>query len=78
MPIEDYSIEDHTHRFGLWTAARAASTSRFSNSEIAEFLEKCKLKESLQELRNSHSMDHEIYKEWFIQKATFIVGCMSS
>lgn len=77
MSKENYSIEEHTHRFGLWTAARAASTSRFSNSEIATFIKDCNLKEALDELRGSHNMDHEIYREWFIKKANSITACMS-
>lgn len=77
MNIQDHTIDEHTHRFGLWTAARAASTSRFSNSEVAKFIESCNLKEAVEQLRRLTHMDHETYKEWFIRTANFIKKCMS-
>lgn len=77
MSLEKFSIEEHTHRFGLWAAARAASTSRFTNSEIADFINQCQLKESLQELKALDNIDHEIYKDWFIKKANVLIECMN-
>ncbi|MDQ6608423.1 MAG: hypothetical protein M3Y85_01215 [Bacteroidota bacterium] len=78
MNIADYTIDEHTHRFGLWTAARAASTSRFSNSEVAKFIGDCQLKESLEELGNSQDIDHKEYRDWFIKKANSILECMNN
>ena len=78
MSIDNYSIEEHTHRFGLWTAARAASTSRFSNSEVAAFIKESKLKEALGELQSSQEMNHEIYKDWFIRRVNSILAGMSN
>ncbi len=78
MNVADYTIDEHTHRFGLWTAARAASTSRFSNSEVAKFIQNCRLKESVEELRSTGNLDHERYRDWFVEKANSITVCMKN
>ena len=78
MNITDYTIDAHTHRFGLWTAARAASTSRFSNSEVAGFIEDCQLKNSLEELRNAQNIDYEKYRSWFIAQVNSIKACIKN
>ena len=34
MDIKDYNIDEHIHRFAVWTAARAASRGRLKNTEV--------------------------------------------
>ncbi|MGN6267996.1 MAG: hypothetical protein ACTHM5_20130 [Ginsengibacter sp.] len=47
----EYSIVEHTHRYACWTAARAASISRFSNNEISQFILENDLQKELDKIR---------------------------
>ena len=71
-----YTIEEHLHRYACWTAARAASTSRFSNDEVAGFLLSCNLRENLEELRTKSIVTHEIYREWFLTQVNSLRSCL--
>ncbi len=64
MEIRTYSIDEHIHRYACWTAARAASTSRFKNIEVAKFINDSGLREALSLLEKNKKIDHEIYKKW--------------
>ena len=73
--ITNYTIEEHIHRYACWTAARAASISRFSNVEINQFIDKIDLRTKLIELKAS-SLSHTIYKEWFIKQVNAVLKNM--
>jgi hypothetical protein len=75
--IEHYSIEEHLHRYACWTAARAASTSRFSNSEISKFITASGTKDALESLRQKDEITHSIYKEWFIVQSNALLKAMN-
>ena len=64
MLSENYTIPEHIHRFGVWTAARAASTSRLKNSEVDQLFSMVRLKDSVNDLRNQTISDTE-YMKWF-------------
>jgi len=64
--IEDYSIDEHIHRYACWTAARAASAGHFSNNEISKFITVSGTREGLETLRYKDEMTHSIYKDWCI------------
>ena len=61
--LEDYSIEEHSHRFGVWTAARAASASRLSNQEVQELFHQINLRAEVDALKLKNITD-EIYCTW--------------
>lgn len=65
MNDEKYTIADHTHRFGLWTAARAASKSLLSNKEIKGILEDMQLRIQVDLLRQEEDLTVLKYQEWF-------------
>lgn len=65
---KNYAIEEHVHKYACWTAARAASTSRFSNVEIYQFIIQTGLKGALEELRLRKEMNHLIYRKWFVEE----------
>jgi hypothetical protein len=74
--IENYAIDEHIHRYACWTAARAASTSRFSNAEVYQFISDCGLKEAVQALQLKDEMNHSIYKTWFVEQANCLLKKM--
>jgi hypothetical protein len=61
---KNFSIEEHIHRFGVWTAARAASKSLLSNLEIENLLEAIKLKDKISALRECGDLNHTSYSIW--------------
>ena len=75
--IENYSIDEHIHRYACWTAARAASTSRFSNSEISKFITVSGTRDGLEALRRENEMPHSIYKDWFIVQSNALLKAMN-
>jgi len=68
--IENYSIDEHIHSYACWTAARAASVSRFSNKEIGHFIEEIDLRNKLEEI-SKQQITSSNYKEWFIQQLEY-------
>lgn len=72
---QNYSIEEHIHRYACWTAARAASISRFSNKEICQFIEEIGLRNELELLRKQE-ITSEVYREWFISQVKNVLKCM--
>jgi hypothetical protein len=70
-----YSIDEHIHRYACWTAARAASISRFSNSEISQFILETDLQNELDKIKN-REMTSDDYKEWFIIQSGRILESM--
>ena len=64
MEITDYTIDEHTHRFAMWTAARAASRSRLKNTEVELLICESHLKEEVERLRKSPALNEIIYKNW--------------
>lgn len=62
---QDYDFGEHCHRYACWVAARAASVSRFSNGQIASFIDDLQIKQEVEKLRKKKSLSHEIYKKWF-------------
>ena len=75
--IEDYSIDEHIHRYACWTAARAASISRFSNKEICQFIEEIDLRNELEKLRKQQ-ITLEVYREWFNHQVENIFTIMEN
>lgn len=63
-----YDFNEHRHRYACWTAARAASVSRFSNIQIATFINRVQLKQEVAKLKKESKISHDFYKEWFIDK----------
>ena len=64
MEITDYTIDEHTHRFAIWTAARAASRSRLKNTEVELLISESNLKKEVEELRKLPGLNEIIYKNW--------------
>ena len=58
---KDYTIEEHVHRYACWTAARAASISRFSNNEISQFISQSGLRNELDKI-NKEAITREKYR----------------
>jgi hypothetical protein len=56
--------------------ARAASTSRFSNAEVSQFINDSGLREALQALRLKDEMNHSIYKDWDIKQVNILLKNM--
>jgi hypothetical protein len=61
MTIENYTIDEHVHRFACWTAARAASVGNFKNTEIESCFQKISLREKVQSLKEILSLTHDNY-----------------
>lgn len=80
-PSNEYSIQQHIHRFSVWTAARAASRSRLKNSEVEAIIHHIRLEEQIAALRNQQELTSAAYAEWlkktgeqciaFVQTSTF-------
>lgn len=68
---EHYTIDEHIHRYAIWTAARAASVSRFSNREISRFILESGLRNDVGQLAK-REISRDDYKQWFINKTEFI------
>jgi hypothetical protein len=64
MKIEDYLIEEHTHRFAIWTAARAVSRSRLKNTEVKMIIDQISLRKQVEQLRQRDDLNDDIYKQW--------------
>lgn len=75
--MDIYTIEEHTHRFACWAAARAASISMFTNKEIAQIIHHVALKEELNELLSAKSITHDDYYNWFIKITDKVESTMS-
>ena len=75
IDFSKYTIEEHLHRYACWTAARAASTSRFSNDEVAGFLLDCNLRENLEKLRIDGTVTHKDYRAWFVKQVESLLHC---
>lgn len=76
MTTEQYNIEEHIHRYAVWTAARATSTSRFANGEIAKALEQIELKKKLEALRRKKSTG-KTYRVWFIKETNGLIKTLN-
>lgn len=68
VTVQVYDFKEHCHRYACWAAARAASVSRFSNTQIADFIRLIQLQEGVDQLRKETTISHELYKEWFLTK----------
>jgi hypothetical protein len=64
MKHHDYSIDEHLHRFAIWTAARAASKCRLSNQEISQLIEFISLREEIDKLRKLDPLTESFYRNW--------------
>jgi hypothetical protein len=69
---QEYTFEEHSHRYACWTAARSASISRFSNIEIAGFIQRISLRLKLEKLRAQKNVAHWQYKNWFIENVRLL------
>jgi hypothetical protein len=72
---KDYTIQEHVHRYACWTAARAASISRFSNNEISQFILENDLRNDLDKIRKEEITSDE-YKKWFVEATESIYTSM--
>lgn len=73
MNIQLYSLEEHVHRYAVWTAARAASKSRLKNSEIEYLINASGLRADVEELRIFQELTETYYRSWLRQKGEEIV-----
>ena len=73
---KDYTIGEHVHKYACWTAARAASISRFSNNEIIQFISETGLRNELNKI-NKEAITREKYKEWFVRQTEAIEESMN-
>lgn len=64
MDIDDYTIDEHIHRFAVWTAARAASRGRLKNTEVENVIDQCRLKEKVCEIRQDSTLNDLSYRKW--------------
>ena len=64
MEITNYSIDEHTHRFAVWTAARAASRSRLKNTEVELLICESNLKQEVEKLKGLTALNEIDYKNW--------------
>ncbi|MGN6194705.1 MAG: hypothetical protein ACTHOB_07180 [Ginsengibacter sp.] len=71
----EYSIDEHIHRYACWTAARAASISRFSNNEIGQFIFENNLQKELDNIKKGVITSDE-YKRWFVMQTKGILESM--
>ncbi len=72
-----YNIDEHIHRFGVWTAARAASKSRLSNSEVAELIDTIRLRKKVEDLGKSNSLSVGFYHEWIKETGNTMLKTVS-
>ena len=77
MIADEYSMGEHIHRYACWTAARAASISRFSNNEISRFILENNLQNELDKIKNKEITSDE-YKEWFVKRVDGILSSMKN
>jgi len=73
----NYSIQEHTHRYACWTAARAASIGRFSNEEVSNYFRKIKIEEKVNILRLNETLDFNQYEIWFRAIAKELLGLLT-
>ena len=67
MNTEKYTIEEHIHRFAIWTSARAASKSRLKNEEVASLITESKLREKVLSINNDSLLTQMDYHNWIKQ-----------
>jgi hypothetical protein len=72
-----YSIDEHIHRFGVWTAARAASKSRLSNSELAELIDAISLRKKVENLRKFDPLTIDYYHQWIKETGNAMLKTVS-
>jgi hypothetical protein len=70
--INDYLIEEHIHRFGVWTAARAASKSRLKNKDVELIFKNIQLLQQVENLRKQEVSDLQ-YCEWIKRTGEAII-----
>lgn len=73
MNIQDYTIDEHTHRFAVWTALRAASRSRLKNSETEYLIRASNLRQEISVLRQKTELSETEYRGWLRNKGEEIV-----
>lgn len=78
MEITNYSIEEHIHRFAVWTAARAASRSRLKNTEVELLINQSNLKKKVEELRQLPGLNEKIYNHWIKETGENICSIVSA
>jgi len=61
---DEYSIDEHLHRFAVWAAARAASKCRLSNLEVSNLIEFISLRNEIEKLRNTDPLTESVYRNW--------------
>lgn len=73
MTVGEYTIDEHMHRFAVWTAARAASRSRLKNSEIEYLIKASNLREEINNLKTNVDLSEPEYRNWLKKKGDEIV-----
>ena len=73
MNPNSYTIEEHTHRYAIWTSARASSRSRLKNTEVEYLISQVKLRQEVEQLRQQSSLNDTTFKEWLREKGEEIV-----
>jgi hypothetical protein len=72
-----YNIEEHIHRYAVWTAARAASKSRLKNSEVDIIVNTAGLREAVGELQKNTALTEPIYRQWLKKKGEEIIAVVN-
>lgn len=71
---DTYTIEEHIHRYAVWTAARAASKSRLKNSEVDIIITTVGLREAVKALQMKTPLTEPIYRQWLKKKGEEIIA----
>jgi len=78
MIVDDYTIDEHTHRFAVWTAARAASRSRLKNTEVEYLITASYLRNKVEFLRQLQTLDKSYYKNWIRESGEAICQLLAN
>ena len=60
--METYDIAEHTHRFAVWTSARAVQRNFLKTQKIKEIIEVVNLKKKISELKESIKSEKDFDK----------------
>lgn len=77
MQIGFYNIEEHIHRYAVWTAARAASKSRLKNNEIDIIVTTVGLREAVKELQKNITLTEPVYRQWLKMRCEEIIAVVN-
>lgn len=77
LKIQTYTLEEHIHRYAVWTAARAASKSRLKNSEVGYLIDASDLRASINKLKTNSELTETTYRNWLKNKGEEIISLVA-